>query len=115
VCRFVGTVPDIWDLVWLSFRPKSGSKSKISGQILQSFRGPFSRAEINMARLFRRIFRPPWSREAPETPGTGPIQNLALRFCLKSSSFVIPWAEVREDKQMNPAPDFSVDFRHSGA
>ncbi len=45
VCRFVGTVPDILGLVWPSFRPKSGSKSKISGRILKSFRGPFSSAE----------------------------------------------------------------------
>ena len=38
VCRFVGTVPDILGLVWPSFRPKSGSKSKISGRILNNFR-----------------------------------------------------------------------------
>ncbi len=41
VCMFVGTVPDIWGLFWPSFRPKSGSKSKISGWILIYFRGPF--------------------------------------------------------------------------
>ncbi len=37
VCRFVGTVPDILGLVWPSLRPKSGSKSKISGRILKVF------------------------------------------------------------------------------
>ncbi len=34
VHRSVGTEPDILGLVWLSFRPTSGSKSKISGRIL---------------------------------------------------------------------------------
>ncbi len=33
VCRFVGTVPDILGLVWPSFRPKPGSKLKVSGRI----------------------------------------------------------------------------------
>ncbi len=42
-CRFLGNVPDI--LVWPSVRPKSGSKSKMSGRILKSLRGPFSSAE----------------------------------------------------------------------
>jgi hypothetical protein len=41
VCRFVGTVPDILALVWPSFRPKAGSKWKISGRILKNSRGPF--------------------------------------------------------------------------
>ncbi len=45
VCRFVGTGPDILGLVWPSFRPESGSKSKIPGRILQSSRGPLSSAE----------------------------------------------------------------------
>ena len=45
MCRFVGTVPDILGLVWPSFRPKSGSKSKIPGRILKCFRGLFSSAE----------------------------------------------------------------------
>jgi hypothetical protein len=39
------TVQDIWGLVKPSFRPKSGSKSKISGRILKSVRGPFGSAE----------------------------------------------------------------------
>ena len=42
LCRSAGTVPDILGLVWLSFRPKSDSKSKISGG---SFKGPCSSAE----------------------------------------------------------------------
>ncbi len=50
MCRFVGTVPDIVGLVWPSFRPKSGSKSQISGRILKSFRGPFSSAEQRIER-----------------------------------------------------------------
>ncbi len=36
VCQFAGTVPGIVGLVWPSFRPKSLSKSKISGRILKS-------------------------------------------------------------------------------
>ncbi len=36
----MGTVPGIWGLVWLRFRPNSCSKSKISGRILTNFRGP---------------------------------------------------------------------------
>ncbi len=35
-------MPDILGLVWPSFRPTSGSKSKIPGRILKSFPGPFS-------------------------------------------------------------------------
>ncbi len=31
---FVGTVPDILGLVWPSFRPKAGPKSKMSSRIL---------------------------------------------------------------------------------
>ncbi len=42
VCRFVGTVPDVFGLVWTSFRPRSGSKSKIPGRILKSVRGPLA-------------------------------------------------------------------------
>ncbi len=42
VCWFAGAVPDILGLLWPSLRPKSGSKSKISGRILQSFRSHFS-------------------------------------------------------------------------
>jgi hypothetical protein len=34
VGRFVGIVPDILGLVWPSFRPNYGSKSKIAGRIL---------------------------------------------------------------------------------
>ncbi len=36
-------------LVWPSLRPKSGSKSNISGWILKSFRVPFSSAELRAA------------------------------------------------------------------
>ncbi len=43
--QFVGTVPDIFGLVWLRLWPKSGSRSKISYRILDSFRGPFRGAE----------------------------------------------------------------------
>ncbi len=46
VCRSVGTVPDILGLIWPRFRPHSGSKSKISGRILQNVRGPFGSAEL---------------------------------------------------------------------
>ncbi len=49
MCRFVGTVPDILGLVLPIFRPKSGSKSKISGRILKSFRGPVVSAELGDA------------------------------------------------------------------
>ncbi len=42
VHRFVDTVPDIFGLVWPNFRPKSGSKSKISGRILKFCWGSFS-------------------------------------------------------------------------
>ncbi len=45
VRRSVGAVPGILGLVWPSFRPKSGSRSKISGRILERFRGPVSSAE----------------------------------------------------------------------
>ncbi len=41
-----GTEPDILGLVWLSLRRESGSKSKISGRILESFRGLFRSAEF---------------------------------------------------------------------
>ena len=34
VCRFAGTVTDILGLVWPSFRPESGSKSKVPDRIL---------------------------------------------------------------------------------
>ena len=59
LCRFVGTVPDILGLVWPSFRPKSGSKSKISGRIPKHFRGPFRSADsglLKMPRLGGRRF-----------------------------------------------------------
>ncbi len=39
VCRSVGTVQCMFGLVWHRFRPKSGSKSNISGRILKSCRG----------------------------------------------------------------------------
>ncbi len=46
LCRFVGTVPDILRLVWPSFRPKPGSRSKIPGRILKSCRGPLSSSKL---------------------------------------------------------------------
>jgi hypothetical protein len=55
VRRSVGTVPDILGLVWPSFRPKSGSKSKISGRILKSVRGPFSSAESGALESVSRV------------------------------------------------------------
>ncbi len=45
VFRSVGTVPGILGLVGPRFRPKSGSKSKISSRILNIFRGPDSSLE----------------------------------------------------------------------
>ncbi len=62
VCRVVGTVPGILGLVWPSFRPKSGSKSKISGRILKSFRGPFISAVLGHGGLLE---------EAPGRPTDG--------------------------------------------
>jgi hypothetical protein len=50
VCRSVGAVPDILGSVWRSFRPKSGSESKISGRILNISRGLFSSAESGSGR-----------------------------------------------------------------
>ena len=61
VCRFVGTVPDILGLVWPSFRPKSGSKSKISGRILK-------RALLILS-----------SGRAPEWSPTPPRKKIKLR------------------------------------
>ncbi len=49
-CRCVGTVPDILGLVWPSFRTNSGSKSEVSGRILNNFGGRFSSAEGGVAR-----------------------------------------------------------------
>jgi hypothetical protein len=46
----VCTVLDILGLAWLSFRPKSVLKSKISGRILKSFRGHVSSAEMGSAK-----------------------------------------------------------------
>ncbi len=71
VCRSVGTVPDIWGLAWPSFRPKSGSKSKIYGRILTSFRGPCSSAEKTPHRLLARPARPPAARAAPPAGRAG--------------------------------------------
>jgi hypothetical protein len=48
VCWFVDTVAYILGLVWPSFGPKSGLVSKISGRILERFRGPVSSAEQRM-------------------------------------------------------------------
>jgi hypothetical protein len=49
VCLTVGTVPDILAMVWPSFRNNFGSKSKIFGRILKSFRGSFSSAELALS------------------------------------------------------------------
>ncbi len=67
MCRLVGTVPDIVGLVWPSFRPKSDSKSKISGRVLKSVRCPFSLAELS------RVLKSPMSggvvaKVGPEIP-----------------------------------------------
>ncbi len=61
VCRFVGTVPDIWGLAWPSLTPKSCSKSKTSGRILQICRGPLSSAASSGS-------RPEWFRRGPGGP-----------------------------------------------
>ncbi len=48
--RSVSLCADLWVpclIFWASFRPKYSSKSKISGRILKSFRGPLSSAEIH--------------------------------------------------------------------
>ncbi len=58
VCRFVGTVLGILGVVRFRFRPNSVSTSQISGRILQSFRGPFSSAELGaLEPVFRVNFR----------------------------------------------------------
>ncbi len=91
VCQFVGTVPNILGLVWPSFRPKSGSKSKISGRILKSVRGPFSSAESGVR------FRSWWSIGARRALPTkiaalfwsngkgGPHSSYALRMGLPAT------------------------------
>ncbi len=68
VCRFVGTVPDILGLVWPSFRPKSVLKSKSSGRILQSVRGPCSSAGSKEKAA---------SKEEEEAPTEPSVQNEA--------------------------------------
>ncbi len=55
VCRSVGTVPGILGLVWLSFRPKSGSRSKASGRIHESFRGPFLLSRVMFHSFTRQL------------------------------------------------------------
>ncbi len=55
VCRSVGTVPGIWGLVWPSFRPEPGSKSKLSGRIRKRLPGPFGAGEKRQ-QLFLRIW-----------------------------------------------------------
>ncbi len=47
MCRSVGTLPGTLGLVWASFRPQSGPKSKISGRILKRFPGPLSSAAMS--------------------------------------------------------------------
>ena len=78
-CRFVDTLPGILGLVCLRFRPNSGSKSKIPGRILKSFRDPFSSADI-ASPMFRTTAlgaaapRPPtlsWGAPPPESLRSG--------------------------------------------
>ncbi len=52
VCRFVGTVPCILGLALRSYRPKSDSKSKISGRILKSFRALSAEAENIRSQIY---------------------------------------------------------------
>ncbi len=54
VYRFVGTTPGIFGLASSGFGAAVGPKSKISGRILKSFRGPLSSAE----KMFGRVGRP---------------------------------------------------------
>ncbi len=79
VCRSVGAVPDIMGLVWPSLRPKSSSKSKVSGRILKSYRGSFSSAEI---------FRAGWAEHRPEIGPSGPrALHYAIVFPGRKSGF----------------------------
>ncbi len=48
MCRCVGTVPDILGLVLPSFRPNSGSESKMPGRVLKNCRCHCSSAERGM-------------------------------------------------------------------
>ncbi len=45
VRRLVGTVLDIFCLVWRRFKPTSGLKSNIPGRMFKNVRGPFKSAE----------------------------------------------------------------------
>jgi hypothetical protein len=66
LCAGLGTVACILGLVWPSFKPKSGSKSKISCRILKScFLGPFSSVEL-MARVTASV--PQWAPEGRRIP-----------------------------------------------
>ncbi len=73
MCRFVGTVPDIWGLVWPNFKPNSGSESKISGRILNNSRDPFSPAELRaeVRPGLAQVLRKGSARTAPPS-GKGP-------------------------------------------
>ncbi len=73
---FVGAVPYMLGLLWPSFRPKSGSKSKISSRILLSFRGPFSSAERE----------PLWAATVLRTRGRGLRFSFVERGCPSTKS-----------------------------
>ncbi len=68
MCRFVGTVPDMLGLVRLSFRPKSGSKSKIPARIQKICRGPLSSAELGSSET--KTGPEKWT--SPQTSGLDP-------------------------------------------
>ncbi len=56
VRRLGGTVPDIFGLVWPSFRPNSCSKSKISGRIV-GYPGPTAHARAPGDPFYRPFAR----------------------------------------------------------
>ena len=91
VCRFVGTVPDILGLVWPSFRPKSGSKSKISGRILNNFRALLAQPSgLPAASGFG------WSGAALESVFLCPFSSgcvciVVAYFCRQAVSCILCW------------------------
>ncbi len=73
VCRSVGTVPGILGLVWLRFRPNSGSKSKTPVRILKSCRGSFSSAVPRHGTTEPRAWRHSHIRPEAVTKRTGAL------------------------------------------